>query len=53
MRMCKAGHRVIFDEEGSYVENKETGEINWMRQENGNYMLDMWVIPESSFGRQP
>ena len=53
MRMCKAGHRVIFDEDGSYVENKMTGEINWMRQENGNYMLDMYVMPSSSFGRQP
>ena len=53
MRICKAGHRVVFDDDGSYIENKTTGEINWMRQENGNYMLDMWVIPEASFGRQP
>ena len=46
-RMCRAGHRVVFDDEGSYVLNKGTGEINWMREENGNYMLDMWVMPGS------
>ena len=46
-RMCKSGHRVVFDESGSYVMNKNTGEINWMREENGNYMLDMWVVPSA------
>ena len=44
-RMCDAGHIVVFDEEGSYVCNKYTGEINWLREENGNYMMDMWVMP--------
>ena len=57
-RMCSSGHRVVFDEDGSYVENKTTGEINWLREEAGNYMLDLWVIPpeempaEAGFGRQ-
>ena len=58
-RMCSSGHRVVFDEDGSYVENKITGEVNWLREEAGNYMLDLWVIPpeeipaEAGFGRQP
>ena len=57
-RMCSSGHRVVFDEDGSYVENKTTGEINWLREEAGNYMLDLWVIPpeempaNAGFGRQ-
>ena len=43
-RICQAGHRVVFDsEEGSYIENKHTGEINWLREENGNYILDLWI----------
>ena len=46
-RMCQAGHRVVFDSDGSYVLNKTTKEVNWLREENGNYMLDMWVIPAS------
>ena len=46
-RMCQAGHRVVFDSDGSYVLNKATKEVNWLREENGNYMLDMWVVPAS------
>ena len=43
--MLLAKHRVVFDESGSYVENKITGEINMMREEEGNFMLDVWVPP--------
>lgn len=46
-RMCSSGHLVVFDEEGSYVLNKLTGEVNWMREENGNYIMDLWVMPNS------
>eukprot|EP00973_Karenia_brevis_P079546 11037738-Karenia_brevis.AAC.1 len=56
-RMCSNGHRIVFDEEGSYVENKVTGEINWLREEQGNYVLDTWVVPSrlitSDDGRLP
>ena len=55
-RMCASGHRVIFDDDGSYIQNKATGEINWLREESGNYMLDFWVVPPSEsvgFGGQP
>ena len=64
-RICAAGHCTVFDEDGSYIENKTTGEINMLREDNGNYMLDMWVVPPQtaewgsppsgtppSFGRQ-
>ena len=42
-RMCMAGHAVIFlpEEYGeSAVLNLETGTIDFMREEDGNYMLD-------------
>ena len=50
-RMCRSSHRVVFDDDGSYIMNKTTGEVNWMREEDGNYILDLWVIPpkESSW----
>jgi hypothetical protein len=51
-RMCTAGHRVIFDEDGSYIENKVTGEINWLREENGNYVLDLWILPPEAVAQQ-
>ena len=60
-RICQAGHRIIFDEDGSYIENKITGEINMLREEHGNYILDVSVVPGQTwfantgpgFGRQP
>ena len=49
--LCASGHMVILDEEASYIMNKMTGEINYLREDNGNYMLDCWVPPhESGFG---
>ena len=60
-RMISSGHRVVFDEDGSFVQNKQSGEINWLREENGNFMMDMWIMPievldkmrKQGFGRQP
>ena len=39
-RICQAGHYVIFDEDGSCIVSKITGELNWLREQSGNYMLD-------------
>ena len=36
-KICQAGHTVVFD--------KNTGEENWLREEDGNYMLDAWIPP--------
>ena len=44
-RMMEAGHQVMFDADGSYARNKMTGEVNWMREENGNFLMDLWVMP--------
>ena len=53
-KMCKVGHRDVFDEEGSYVENKKTGEIITITEEDGDYVMDTWVKTEaesaSTFG---
>ena len=44
---------VVFDEEASYILNKRTGEVNLLREEDGNYMLDVWVKPARAvFTRQ-
>ena len=49
------GHVVVFDNDLSYIVNKETGESNVLREDNGNYMLDLWVPPnpEEGFGGHP
>ena len=46
-RICKAGHTVVFDNEGSYIYNKTTGSVDWLREENGTYLLDMYVVPKA------
>ena len=42
-RCVKAGNRVVFDGEGSYVENKKSGEINWFTETGNLWTLKLWV----------
>ena len=55
-RVCKNGNRVVFDDEGSYVENKKTGEKMVIEEDDGDYVLDVWVKlgkeEETPFGGQ-
>ena len=55
-RVCKNGNRVVFDDEGSYVENKRTGEKMVIEEDDGDYVLDVWVKvgqdEEAPFGGQ-
>ena len=41
--MTAQGNRVVFDDEGSYIEDNTSGEITWMQQVGGMYMLKMWA----------
>ena len=43
--ICGARHRVVFDDEGSFIENNVTGAIDWLRQSNNTYVLDTWAMP--------
>ena len=55
-KMCECGNRVVFDEDGSYVENKKTGERMVIEEDDGDYVLDVWVKlgqeHEAPFGGQ-
>ena len=42
-KITAQGNRVIFDDDGSYIEDKVSGEKTWMHQVQGMYMLKMWV----------
>ena len=44
-RICAAGHRVVFDDDWSCIEHKETGKVTWLHQENGACVLRAWVAP--------
>ena len=54
-RMCEAGNNVVFDDAGSYIENKRTGERATLIKERGSYILSLWVPKkpqEQPFARQ-
>ena len=42
-RVVKAGNRIVFDEEGSYTEDKTSGENVNVVADGRMYMLKMWI----------
>ena len=44
-RICKKGHRVVFEDGCSYIENLYSGDVTWLREENGVYVMDIWLPP--------
>ena len=44
-RICSMGHKVVFDDDGSYIEHKATGTVTWLQQRDGVYVLDAWIAP--------
>ena len=49
-KVCRAGHRVVFDDDGSFIEDKGTGDRMQIEEVEGEYVLDTWV--EVVFPRQ-
>ena len=48
-KVMAGGSRVVFDEEGSYIESKATGEITALKESGGMFMLKMWVQRQPLF----
>ena len=40
------GNRVIFDADGSFIENKVTGELIALKRKDGTIMMEMQVGPQ-------
>ena len=49
-KIASKGKRVVFDDEGSYIEDKETGERTWMKQVGGMCSLKMWLSRKNTAG---
>ena len=45
LKLNEAGNLAVFDGPNSFVRNKGTAEISYLRMEDGNVMLDVWVAP--------
>ena len=48
-KVVKAGNRVVFDEDGSYIEHKESGEVTHLTTQGSLYKLKMWVPKNQSY----
>ena len=42
-KVTRSGSRVIFDADGSYIEDKNSGERMHLVEKNGMYMLNLWT----------
>ena len=42
-QICGKDHRVVFDKEASYTEDKTIGEVIPMIEKNGTYVIQCWV----------
>ena len=42
-KVTKSGSRVVFDTDGSYIEDKNSGEKMHLTEKNGMYMLNLWT----------
>ena len=47
-KIASKGNRVVFDDAGSYTEDKKTGETTWMQQVGGMCHIKMWVSCKSA-----
>ena len=47
-KITSKGNRVTFDEDGSFIEDKTTGERTWLTQSGGMYYPKTWVSRKSS-----
>ena len=48
----------MFDGDALFIASKKTGEVNQLRRQDGNFMLDIWIPPPDvaqplGFGRLP
>ena len=42
-KIVQNGSEVHFDSTGSYIRNKTTGEVIWLEEDSGMYVLSLWV----------
>ena len=42
-KIASKGNRVLFDDAGSFIEDKTMGERTWMQHVGGMYHIKMWA----------
>ena len=49
-KICSKGNVVVFDDAGSYILNKQSGNYTPIEQRNGVYVVDAWLFQPHSVG---
>ena len=50
-QIIKTGHRVVFDEGGSYIQQKKSGDRMWLDETDGVFILPLPVGPPKEYER--
>ena len=45
-KAVEKGQRIVFDSDGSYVEDKASGERTAIEKKSGVFVMKMWVVPQ-------
>ena len=48
-KVVQKGNKVVFDNSGSYIEHKTTGEVTPLKEVGGLYKLKVWVPKNQSY----
>ena len=48
--LMKSGHFVGFDDEGSWIVNKLSGEYNKIEDDGINFLMKQWIVPHDKVG---
>ena len=48
-QVMRAGNRVVFDKEGTYIKDKVIGEKIWAADDGGMFMVKMWVSRKAGY----
>ena len=49
-QMIEAGNTVVFDKNGSYIQNKVTGKKTALKRKNGSFVFSLWVKRKGASG---
>ena len=42
-QVTQAGNRIVFEDNGGWIEDKTTGQHIWIKEKDGQYLLKVWV----------
>ena len=51
--MMRAGNRVVWDSDGSYIRNKSSGVVTKIEDRDGSFQFDIWVPRGNDEQEQP